>query len=551
LYSARAFRVALWAMAALLLQSGGLRAADSSDATPKSADAKPASAAVEHFTPEQQSSKGSVTIESRRIDYDAFAGTLIVHPKDWDDVTQNAPKDEDKHPRPEASVFYVAYFKSADKAAADKSATPRPVTFVFNGGPGSSSVWLHMGAFGPRRVLTADDSHTPAAPYSLVNNDYSLLDVSDLVFIDAPGTGFSRIAGTDREKAFYGVDQDAQAFADFIVQFLSKYGRWNSPKYLFGESYGTTRAAVLVSLLEIERAVDFNGVIMLSQILNFDASPDGPQTNPGTELPYELALPTYAAAAWYHHKLPTAPPDLATLLAEVEHFAMNDYALGLAAGSTLSSTQRDAIAAKLHEYTGLPVGYILKADLRINGGEFEQTLLGDTDLTTGRLDSRFSGPSMDPLSKEADYDPQSAAISSAYVSSYNDYVRKELKYGQDKVFKPLIDNEKIWNFQHRPPGAPAEVLAQSLNVMPDLAVAMKYNPNLHVMLNGGYFDVATPFYEGIYEMQHLAIPAVLRNNIEYAQYQSGHMVYAHEPSLKELHAKVADFIRRTQGPKSH
>ena len=563
MFPARKFCIALWAMASLLLPYAALHAADSGASakaadtakasdTAKAADTKPASA-PEHFTPEQQSSKGSVTVNGRRIDYDAYVGTVVVHPKGWDDVPQNAPKDEDKNPRPEASMFYVAYFKSADKAAgdkagSDKNAPPRPVTFLFNGGPGSSSVWLHMGAFGPRRVLTAEEKHTPAAPYSLVNNDYSLLDASDLVFVDAPGTGFSRIAGTDREKAFYGVDQDAQAFADFIVQFLSKYGRWNSPKYLFGESYGTTRAAVLSGVLETERYVDFNGVIMLSQILNFDASPDGPQTNPGTELPYVLALPTYAATAWYHHKLPGTPPDLGALLAEVEHFAMNDYALALAAGSTLSATQRDAIAAKLHEYTGLPVSYILKADLRINGGEFEQNLLVDADQTTGRLDSRFAGPTMDPLSKEADYDPQSAALASAYVSIYNDYVRKELKFSQDREFKLIINVEKNWNFQHHLPGG-AEVLAQSLNVMPDLAVAMVYNPNLHVMLNGGYFDLATPFYEGIYEMQHLMIPPALQKNVEYAQYQSGHMVYAHEPSLKELHAKVADFIRRTQGPK--
>jgi carboxypeptidase C (cathepsin A) len=547
LYQARVSRIALWSILTLLLPGAG-NAADS-----KSTDSKAGTPAVEHFTPEQQSSKGSVTIEGRRIDYDAYAGTLVVHPKDWDDVPQNAPKDEDQHPRPEASMFYAAYFKTADKAtektAGDKGAAPRPVTFVFNGGPGSSTVWLHMGAFGPRRVVTADDSHTPAAPYALINNEYSLLDASDLVFVDAPGTGFSRIAGTDREKAFYGVDQDAQAFADFIVQFLSKYGRWNSAKYLFGESYGTTRSAVLVGVLETERYVDFNGVILLSQILNFDASPDGPQTNPGVELPYALALPTYAATAWYHHKLPSPPPDLGALLAEVEHFAMNDYSLALAAGSTLPAAQRDAIAAKLHEYTALPLAYILKADLRINGGEFEQNLLGDAGLTAGRLDTRFAGPSMDPLSKEADYDPQSAAIGSAYVSSYNDYVRKELKYGQDKEFKPEIEIEKDWNFQHKPPGE-SQVLAQSPNVMPDLAVAMKYNPSLHVMLNGGYFDLATPFYEGIYEMQHLMIPAALQNNIEYAQYLSGHMVYAHEASLKELHAKVADFIRRTQGSKS-
>jgi carboxypeptidase C (cathepsin A) len=548
LYPARTFRIACWSMTALLLQSVALPATESSEAS-KAADAKSAAAAVVHFTPEQQTSKGAVTIEGRRIDYDAYAGTLVVHPKDWDDVPQNAPKDEDKNPRPEASMFYVAYFKSADKAANDKSAPPRPLTFVFNGGPGTSTIWLHVGAFGPRRVLTADDSHTPAAPYALVNNDYSLLDASDLVFIDAPGAGFSRVAGTDHDKAFYGVDQDAHAFADFIVQFLSKYGRWNSPKYLFGESYGTTRAAVLVNLLETEHYVDFNGVIMLSQILNFTASPDGPQRNPGIDLPYELALPSYAAAAWYHHRLPTAPADLASWLAEVEHFAMNDYALALSAGSTLPAAQRDAIAAKLHEYTGLPVAYILRADLRISGGEFEQTLLVDADMSTGRLDSRFSGPTFDPLSKEVDYDPNLAAIASAYVSSYNDYVRKDLKYGPDKIFKLFIDVEKSWSFQHRAPGVPG-TLGQSVNVMPDLAMAMKYNPALHVMLNGGYFDIATPFYQGIYEMQHLAIPAALQKNIEYAQYQSGHMVYAHQPSLKELHARVADFIRRTQGPKS-
>lgn len=266
-------------------------------------------------------------------------------------------------------------------------------------------------------------------------------------------------------------------------------------------------------------------------------------------MPYQLALPTYAATAWYHHKLPTAPPDLAALLSEVEHFAMTDYAVALAAGSTLPAAQRDAIAAKLHEYTGLPLAYLLKADLRISGGEFEKQLLDDAGLTTGRIDTRFSGPTMDPLSKQAGYDPQLAAMASAYVSVYNDYVRRDLKYGQDKEFKLFTDAEGKWNLSHRSPGG-SESLQQSTNVMPDLATAMKYNPSLHVMLNGGYFDLATPFYEGIYEMQHLPIPATLQKNIEYAQYQSGHMVYAHDASLKELHSKVADFIRRSQGPKS-
>ncbi|HKT11495.1 MAG TPA: peptidase S10, partial [Terriglobia bacterium] len=441
------------------------------------------------------------------------------------------------------SMFYVAYFKSDTKGA------PRPLTFLYNGGPGSSTVWLHMGAFGPKRVITADDSHTPAAPYRVVNNDYSLLDVSDLVFVDAPGTGFSRIAGKDKEKAFYGVDEDAWAFGDFISQFLSKYARWNSPKYLFGESYGTTRSAVLSNLLETERDVDVNGVILLSQILNFSLNADFPDINPGVDVAYELNLPTYAASAWYHHKLPGAQRELEPLLQEVEHFAMNDYALALAAGSSLPLDQRHAIAAKLHDYTGLPVAYIEKADLRINGGEFEKNLQDASNLTTGRLDTRFSGPAMDPLSKAAEYDPQSAAISSAYVSAFNDYVRKDLKFGENREYKPEIELFRFWSFKHKPPGVPF-ALPGATNVMLDLATAMKYNPQLRILLNAGYFDLATPFYEGVYEMEHLPIPLDLQKNIDFKFYKSGHMVYAHEASLKAIHDNVAEFIRSSENSKT-
>ena len=486
------------------------------------------------FKPQQVETKGSVTVGGHVINYDAYAGTLIVHPKKPEDEAEDADEAA-KEDSPEASMFYVAYFKSGEKDST------RPLTFLYNGGPGSSTVWLHMGAFGPRRVVTADDTHTPPAPYRVVNNDDSLLDVSDLVFVDAPGTGFSRIQGKDAKKAFYGVDPDGHAFADFIVQFLSKYGRWNSPKYLFGESYGTTRSAVLANLLETDHDIDLNGVILLSQILNFDLSVDGPESNPGIDLPYELALPTYAATAWYHHKLSNAPKELPPLLDEVEHFAMTDYAEALAQGSALPAAEKQAIAEKLHQYTGLPVDYILKANLRIDGGEFEKNLQG-AEVTTGRLDTRFSGPTFDPLSKEAEYDPQSAAISAAYVAAFNNYVRKDLQYGAGKQYKPEIGIWKTWNFLHQPPGA-GQPAPQAANVMPDLAQAMKYNPDLRVMLNSGYFDLATPFFEGIYEMNHLTIPEKLRKNIEIKHYQSGHMVYAHLPSLKMLHDNVAAFIR--------
>jgi carboxypeptidase C (cathepsin A) len=420
------------------------------------------------------------------------------------------------------------------------------VTFFYNGGPGSATFWLHMGAFGPRRIVTATDAHTPAAPYSLVNNSSSLLDATDLVFIDAPGTGFSRVAGKDKEKAFFGVDPDAYAFADFISQFLSKYGRWNSPKFLFGESYGTPRSAVLINQLEADRSIDFNGVILLSQILNFDLSPDRPTGNPGIDLPYQTVLPTYAATAWYHQKLPGERKTLEALLAEVEQFAMGDYGRALSLGSDLGTAERGAIAEKLHQYTGLSVEYILKADLRIDGGEFRQNLRGDDGMTTGRLDSRFSGPDIDPLSQRADYDPQAAALSSAYVSAFNDYVRKDLHYGEGKIFKPGIPTFRTWNFQHQLPGQATQPASsrQGSNVMPDLANAMKINPNLKVQMNAGYFDLATPFYQGIYEMHHLPIPASLQANIEYKFYDSGHMVYAKDASLKSLHENVAGFVRR-------
>jgi carboxypeptidase C (cathepsin A) len=504
----------------------------------------------EPFKPESTISSGAVTIGGQAIAYQATAGTFIVHPKDWDDVPRDPKSDnrnsapaeegaEAKNPSGEASMFYVAYFKNGSGA--------RPVTFFYNGGPGSATMWLHMGAFGPRRILTSTDAHTPAAPYSLVNNNSSLLDATDLVFIDAPGTGFSRIAGKDKEKAFFGVDQDAYAFAEFISQFLSKYGRWNSPKYLFGESYGTSRSAVLVNQLQADRSIDFNGVILLSQILNFDLSPDRPTGNPGVDLPYQTVLPTYAATAWYHHKLPGEHKDLEALLAEVENFAMGDYARALAAGSELSVAERAAIADKLHQYTGLPVEYIIKADLRIDGGEFRQNLRGEDGMTTGRLDSRFSGPDIDPLSQRADYDPQAAALGSAYVSAFNDYVRKDLHYGDGKRFKPSIQTFRTWNFQHQLPGQTQQPAStrQGSNVMPDLANAMKVNPNLKIQLNAGYFDLATPFYQGVYEMHHLPIPANLQANIEYKFYDSGHMVYAKDTSLKSLHDNVADFIRRS------
>ena len=514
-----------------------------------------------HLKEEHQTSKGAVTVAGHALSYAAEAGILVVHVKDPMDDDAPPPKEERSGPpppqAPEAGMSYVAYFKG------DREDPQRPITFLFNGGPGSSTVWLHMGAFGPRRVSTPDGTHGPAAPYRLVDNEFTLLDASDLVFVDAPGTGFGHLRGADKEKAFYGVDQDAHAFANFIVEFLSRHGRWNSPKYLFGESYGTTRSAALAAILQNEKALDLNGVLLLSQILSFDNSADAPQFNPGVDLPYELALPTYAATAWYHHKLPGQAPGSATtgqaagqvgalepLLREVESFALSEYAQALSAGSQLSAERKSAIAARLHGYTGLPADYIERANLRVNGGEFEKTLLG-SETTTGRLDTRFAGPTIDPMSKEADYDPQSAALSSAYVSVFNDYVRGTLKFGARKIYKPVTDVGRNWDFLHQPPGAEQKIPGTT-NVMPDLAVAMKQNPHLEVQLNAGYYDLATPYFAAVYELHQLPIQQALQGNIEMHFYSSGHMVYAHEPDLKALHANAAAFIERTKrGPVGH
>ena len=494
--------------------------------------------------------EGTVTVGGQVIEYRAVAGTLTVGATDGQDATLGVdgqvlrdagekmpdPSKPEEAP-PTARMFYTAYFK--------KSAPPetRPITFLFNGGPGSSTMWLHMGSFGPRRVVTTDTQHDPGAPYRVVNNQYSLLDVSDLVFIDAPGTGFSRIMGKDKEKAFWGIDQDAHAFERFIRRFLTRFNRWNSPKYLFGESYGTPRSAVLSAMLH---NVDLNGIVLLSAILSFDNSVDGPRWNPGVDQPYALALPTYAASAFYHHKLPQQPAALEPFLKTVEEFALGEYMSALLEGSELPDARKAAVAEKLHQYTGLPVPYLLKSDLRVSGGAFSKMLQDDQSMTMGRLDTRYQGPDFNPLSQEAEYDPQSSAISSAYTTAINHYMRTELKYGDDMTYKPTLYGESTfqWELRHQAPGGPPAAESESgTNVMPDLATAMKANPKMKVLLAGGYYDLATPFFEGVYEMRHLPVPRSLQGNISYHYYEAGHMVYVNEGVLKQFHSDLASFIR--------
>ncbi|MGA8530001.1 MAG: peptidase S10 [Acidobacteriaceae bacterium] len=501
--------------------------------------------------------EGSVTINGQPIAYKAVAGTITVGATDaqdaklaWDgsllpDSGVKPAADPAEAP-PTARMFYVAYFRS-DTTDTDH----RPVMFIYNGGPGSATMWLHLGTFGPRRIVTPDAEHQEGAPYTMVNNQYSLLDTADLVFIDAPGTGFSRTFGRDKAKAFYGVDGDAEAFTRFIHKFLTKYDRWNSPKYLFGESYGTPRSAVLSADLQ---GVDLNGIVLLSQILSFDNSVDDPTNNPGVDQAYALALPTYAATAWHFHKLPNQPPALKPFLDEVEKYALTDYMEALLQGSELSDEQMDAVAEKLHGYTGLPVDYLIRANLRVTGGEFSKELKVDEGTTIGRLDTRYEGPDVDPLSESTEYDPQSDAITSAWVAAINDYLRKDLKYGTEETYFPSgrSGGDFTWSMAHRMPGRFGRgggSQENGANVMPDLAYRMKMNPKMKVFLGGGYFDLATPFFEGMYEMHHLPMPNSLQSNISYHYYEAGHMIYVNENVLRQFHGDVESFIKSTESGK--
>lgn len=552
-------------VAAILMSTVAIGSAQDNNQDKKAKDGKKDEKVVVTGTPatpdaasvQDSTTEGLVTLAGGgTVEYRAVAGTLTVGATDQQDATLGLdgkllPDSGEKTPdkdKPEdapatARIFYTAYFKK------DAAAENRPVTFMYNGGPGSATMWLHMGSFGPRRVITTDTEHDAAAPYKIVNNTYSLLDVSDLVFIDAPGTGFSRIFGKDKEKAFWGTDPDAHAFERFIRRFLTKYDRWNSPKYLFGESYGTPRSAVLSADLQ---NVDLNGIVLLSAILSFDNSIDGPVFNPGVDQAYALGLPTFAATAYYHHKLPTQPAALEPFLAEVEKFALGDYMAALLQGSELPSAQKQEMAEKLHNYTGLPTTYLLKANLRVSGGMFSKELQFDQDTTTGRLDSRYKGPDIDPLSESADYDPQSNAISSAYTTAINAYMRNDLKFGKDWTYKPgaYTDSDFQWDLRHQAPGGPPVGQGEGgTNVMPDLAYTMKSNPKTKVFLAGGYYDLATPYFEGKYEMHHLPIPEKLQANISYHYYQAGHMIYVNENVLKQFHDDLASFIKSTEAAK--
>ncbi len=479
----------------------------------KSADKSKDDKSKDEKKPEEKivQTKHTVKIGGQEIKYTATAGTILLKLEDG---------------TPKASVFYVAYTKD------DVSdLTKRPVTFTFNGGPGAASIWLHLGAFGPRRVQMGDVGALLPPPYKLVDNEYSLLDITDLVFIDPVSTGYSRAVPGEPPKQFHGVEEDIQSVGDFIRLYATRNKRWTSPKFLAGESYGTTRAAGLSGYLQNRYGMYLNGIALISTILNFQTA----EFDRGNDLPYILYLPTYTAIAWYHKKLPPdLQDDLQKALQESRRFASGEYADALMAGDDLPASHTKEIAQRLARLTGLSPEYVEQAKLRIEIMRFDKELLRSERRTVGRLDGRFKGIDEDAAGSQPSYDPSLAAIVGPYTATLNDYVRGELKFESDLPYEFLTGRVRPWNY------APYE--NRYINVAETLRSAMTENPFLHVYVAKGYYDLATPFYAAEYTMDHLGLDPSLRGHLSGGYFEAGHMMYVHQPSLVKLKQELKEFM---------
>jgi carboxypeptidase C (cathepsin A) len=463
-----------------------------------------------------------LAIAGKTLDYTATAGTLIVR------------DDDDK---PMASLGYVAYVRQDGRGGG-----PRPIMFAFNGGPGSSSMWLHMGVLGPKRVVVADLAPTPPGPYRTVDNEFGVLDKSDLVMIDPVGTGISRAVCDHHDDEFWGVDPDIDSISRFIAQYLSDNNRWTSPKYLLGESYGTTRGAGIVNYLRNRRSLTFNGLILVSVATDIEAIF---AELPGNDRPYSVYLPGFAAVAWYHHMVANQPDALEPFLTEVRAFAAGPFTAALLKGDTLGDAEREAVVEKMHQYTGLSVDYLKAANLRVSENQFAHELLKAQRKTIGRLDGRFAGATPDPLAKETDYDPQAAAISAAFAATFLDYYHGELKFGQGSTYRTTNFNigEK-WKWVHKT----AQGEQPIVNTGVDLAEALVKDATLKVLVLNGYYDLATPFSATEYVMAHLGLPPGLNARIQMKYYEAGHMMYVHPPSMTKVKHDLDAFIDSTIRP---
>jgi carboxypeptidase C (cathepsin A) len=475
---------------------------DSSTETHPPIPIPPEAAAVTHHT---------IRIEGKTIDYTATAGNLLLH---------------DDAGRATASVFYVAY------TAGGKNAAERPVTFLFNGGPGVGSAFLLMGSVGPKRVRTASPAITGPAPYALADNPDSLLDRTDLVFIDAVGTGLSRPVGRATGKNFWGVDKDLDAFDHFIERYLTVNRRWNSPKYLFGESYGTARAAMLAYRLN-QSNIALSGVILMSSVL------DSAAFSPGSDFESESYLPTFAAIAWYHDRIAPKPPDLPAFIDEVRAFARGPYAQALALGDALPDAERDAIATRIAGYTGLDVQYVKETRLRVWPSRFRKQLLRNESRSMGRFDARFEGIDFDDAGERPDYDPSATSISGAFDAGLHQHLAQDLNYRMEDRYRMFNDDAlKQWDWKHRENWG--EELPEPY-AAGDLAAAMRQNPALRVLSVNGYFDLATPFYATEYALSHLGLDKSLRGNVQITYYPTGHMIYLDDAALHALKRDLGRF----------
>jgi carboxypeptidase C (cathepsin A) len=453
----------------------------------------------------------TATIGGRSLAYTATAGTVTI-------------RDDDG--KPTASMFYVAYTTGEPG---------RPVTFLYNGGPGSSTLWLHMGSLAPVRVRTDSPEATAGPPFQLINNNDSLLDKSDLVFVDAVGAGFSRALGDTKLQALWGTDADIDCFARGIERWLTINDRWNAPKFIFGESYGTLRSGGLSYRLA-QDGVQLNGVVLLSSILNYG------RRAPGLDQDLINYLPSYAATAAYHHRIP-APADLPAFLGQARAFARGPMAQALAQGQDLPDAERIGIAQQMSAFTGLSAKFILDSDLRVDLGRFRKELLRDQKRTLGRYDSRFTGIDVDAIAESPEYDPSDTGITGAFVASFHHYLTRDLGFASDMSYRPTYYSQSLkWDFSHRPPGqrGGGGGVQSAADTALDLSAAMRENPHLLVYSLNGLYDMATPFFGTEYDLAHLQIDKTLRPNLRFAYYPSGHMVYL---NTEALHAMKADLVR--------
>jgi len=451
-------------------------------------------------------------IGGRDVAYTATAGTLLL-------------KQDDGKVR--ASIYFTAYTRDGVPDVGH-----RPITFAYNGGPGSASAWLHMGAFGPRRVVMEDEGWAPPPPYQIADNNESLLDVTDLVFIDPVSTGFSRPAPDENPASFHGVREDIESVADFIREYIAHFERWSSPKFLAGESYGTTRSAGLARYLQEKLNIYLNGIVLVSSILNFGTA----RFDVGNDLPYPLFLPTYTATAWYHKKLPAdlQGGDLEKAIAESERFATGEYTQALLRGNDLGDAERHQVAQKLARYSGLSETFLENANLRPTIFEFTKELLRSERLTVGRLDSRFKGVDRQAAGERFEFDPASAAFSGPFAAVFNNYVERELGFRSELNYELLTDKVRPWDYR------PYD--NQYVNVAEDLRYAMSINPNLKVLVNNGYYDLATPFFATQYTFSHLGFDPTYPSRVSMAFYSAGHMMYVRRADREALKANVARFI---------